>query len=124
MKNKFSVKKYCEVGKNKKKTSIMRSVRDIYCHYHTLPVVRLISIARCRCPRTLNWGRETSLLTPTLFGPSFHLYRISRIVYPTVNKIENPLVLIHTYRNPRQHTHVPRGPPLTSHTTSTILYAK
>ena len=56
---------------------------------HTLPVVRLISMARWRWPRTLNWGRETSLLTPTLFGPSFHLYRMSLIVYPT-EKIERP----------------------------------
>jgi len=56
---------------------------------YTLPVVRLISMARWRWPRTLNWGRETSLLTPTLFGPSFHLYRMSLIVYPT-EKIERP----------------------------------
>lgn len=29
------------------------------------------------------------MLTPTLFGPSFHLYRMSLIVYPT-EKIERP----------------------------------
>lgn len=40
-------------------------------------------MARCRWPNTLNWGRDTSLDTPTEFGPSFHLYRISLIVYPT-----------------------------------------
>lgn len=38
-----------------------------------LPVVRLISIARWRCPNTLNCGRDTSLDTPTELGPSFHL---------------------------------------------------
>lgn len=38
-----------------------------------IPVVRLISIALCRCPRTLNCGRETSFDTPTELGPSFHL---------------------------------------------------
>lgn len=38
-----------------------------------VPVVRLISIALWRCPNTLNWGSDTSLETPTEFGPSFHL---------------------------------------------------
>lgn len=48
-----------------------------------VPVVRLISMALCLCPRTLNWGSDTSWETPTELGPSFHLYRISRMVYPT-----------------------------------------
>lgn len=43
-----------------------------------------ISIARWRCPSTLNCGSDTSFDTPTELGPSFHLYRMSRIVYPTV----------------------------------------
>lgn len=68
--------------------SDMINVFDIEMHYRKLkfgdrlqvPVVRLISMARCRCPNTLNWGSDTSLETPTEFGPSFHLYRISRIV--------------------------------------------
>jgi len=70
---------------------------------HTLPVVRLISMARWRWPRTLNWGRETSLLTPTLFGPSFHLYRMSLIVYPT-EKIERPPA-VGTYLRGSPQTH-------------------
>lgn len=49
-----------------------------------VPVVRLISIALILWPKTLNWGRDTSLETPTDLGPSFHLYRISLMVYPTV----------------------------------------
>jgi len=70
---------------------------------YTLPVVRLISMARWRWPRTLNWGRETSLLTPTLFGPSFHLYRMSLIVYPT-EKIERPPA-VGTYLRGSPQTH-------------------
>lgn len=49
-----------------------------------VPVVRLISKALILCPKTLNCGRDTSLETPTDLGPSFHLYRISLMVYPTV----------------------------------------
>lgn len=48
-----------------------------------LPVVKSITVSRCRCPSTRNCGSSTSLLIATLFGPAFHLYRISRIVYPT-----------------------------------------
>lgn len=59
------------------------NVVDLLVGYHVpdeVPVVRLISMALCLCPSTLNWGSDTSLDTPTELGPSFHLYRISRMV--------------------------------------------
>ena len=65
---------------------------------NTLPVVKLISTARCRWPRTLNCGRETSPLTLTLVGPSFHLYRMSLIVYPTENRETPRSFFVHTLR--------------------------
>lgn len=48
-----------------------------------LPVDKLISMVLCRCPRTLNCGKDTSFETPTDVGPLFHLYLMSLIVYPT-----------------------------------------
>lgn len=57
------------------------------------------------------------MLTPTLFGPSFHLYRMSLIVYPT-EKIERPpAVGIRTFAEAlkrisqlRGGLHLPRTP--------------
>ena len=49
------------------------------------PVERLASIVFCLWPRTLNCGRETSPDTWTELSPSFHLYLMSAIVYPTIN---------------------------------------
>ena len=40
-------------------------------------------VCRCLCPSTRNCGSSTSLEMPTDCRPEFHLYRISRIVYPT-----------------------------------------
>ena len=50
-----------------------RNAEVRYLQTRDLPVVRLISIARWRCPNTLNCGRDTSSDTPTELGPSFHL---------------------------------------------------
>lgn len=62
-----------------------------------VPVVKLISIARCRWPSTLNCGSDTSLDTPTELGPSFHLYRMSLIVYPTVYYSRDAYITICMY---------------------------
>lgn len=66
-----------------------------------LPVLRLIMVALCRWPSTRNCGSSTALLMPTLFGPEFHLYWISLIVYPT-----NPAARTDKARHSRARMHV------------------
>ena len=51
-----------------------------------LPVDRCMVVCRCLCPSTRNCGSSTSFEMPTDCRPEFHLYRISRIVYPTAGK--------------------------------------
>lgn len=57
---------------------------DDYMGY--LPVDKFMVVCRCLCPSTRNCGSSTSFEMPTDCRPEFHLYRISRIVYPTAEK--------------------------------------
>lgn len=64
-----------------------------------LPVVRVTTVARCRCPRTRNCGSCTSLLMPTLISPSFQWYRMSLMVYPTPETCQTHRTLSLTLRS-------------------------